>query len=542
MGRHRGRSGSKEENGQNTEGQGEAVRNGNVQTKKDQYIYRNLGSVFIIAVMALFLFLLRYDVPLYGDDVGGLVSNNPDSTYVDDRVVEGECVLNLDYSLSESWDRLCYSYIMWNGRVATKLVTPLVRLIFSLPDGINWVLFSLYITGFLLGLLLMTVYIICGNIKEGMRNPAIILLTGTILFYIPCYSYAYMTRLIMYTFTNIYVVSVILYLAFYGAIRRVYLRHNDLCAKTGYLTDTRMKDAQLPGGMVTVSGLVGINILGLLAGLSHEAYGVIFGMVLLTQLVRFWFENHRKISIRYLFMYIGYIIGFCICFFAPGNFNRAQQSHESTLRTVPLIRRLFNSIYIHVFVAYKFWIVPVIVLPILVIIVVVLFRKRILTVKDILKAVLNNLEWFFGFAMSAVTWGLVARVVNYGMLAANVLLIIGVIRVFRELWMIMEERHTIFDGQCDRTQIILTGVSIAVVIAMAAGNYADMSEVHQIANEWRENLSVARKVGMEEIIVPAYPEDLDPRFYDLRIINGQERYDKIACRVVYGTHVILDSR
>ena len=216
-----------------------------MQTKKENYIFRNLGSVFIIVVMALFLFLLRYDIPLYGDDVGGLVSNNPDSTYIDNRVVEGECVLNLDYSLSESWDKLCYSYIMWNGRVMTKVVTPLVRIIFSLPDGINWVLFSLYITGFLLGLLLLTVHMICGNLKEGIRNPAIILLTGTLLFYIPSYSYAYMTRLIMYTFTNIYVVSVILYLAFYGTIRRVYMRHTDLSAETGHLTDSRTDAVQI---------------------------------------------------------------------------------------------------------------------------------------------------------------------------------------------------------------------------------------------------------------------------------------------------------
>ena len=516
-----------------------------MQTKKENYIYRNLGSVFIIVVMALFLFLLRYDVPLYGDDVGGLVSNNPDNAYIDNRVVEGECVLNLNYSLSESWDKLCYSYIMWNGRVMTKVVTPLVRIIFSLPDGISWGVFSLYITGFLLGMLLLTVHMICGSLKEGIRNPAIILLTGTLLFYIPSYSYAYMTRLIMYTFTNIYVVSVILYLAFYGAIRRVYMRRADLHAETGHLTDSRTNTVQISGGaaaFITVRTLVGINFLGLLAGLTHEAYGVIFGMVLLTQLVRFWFENHRKISIRYLFMYIGYIIGFCICFFAPGNFNRAQQSHESTLRTVPLIERLFNSIYIHAFVAYKIWIVPVIVLPLLAILIVVLLRKRILKVKDILTAVMNNLEWFFGFAMSAVTWGLVARVVNYGMLAANVILVIGVIRVIRELWLIVEERITIREGQFDRTQMILAGLSIAVVIAMAAVNYADMSSVHQVANEWRENLRIARKVGMEEIIVPAYPENLNPRFYDVGIINGQERYDKIACQVVYGTHVIIDSR
>ena len=66
-----------------------------------------------------------------------------------------------------------------------------------------------------------------------------------------------------------------------------------------------------------------------------------------------------------------------------------------------------------------------------------------------------------------------------------------------------------------------------------------MSAVHQVANEWRGNLYLARKVGMEEVLMPAYPEGLDSRFYDLNAINSQGRYDKIACRIVYGTHVVI---
>ena len=518
------------------------VRSGNGRATKKSYLYRNLCSGLIIAILALFLFLLRYDVPLYGDDLGELVANNPDSTYIDDRIVEGECTLDLDFSVSKSWDKLTYAYLMWNGRVVTKLVTPLVRVIFSLPDGMNWVLFSLYITVFLLFLHLMAVCIICGSFKEGIRNPAVVLLTAILIFYLPSYSYAYMTRLIMYTFTNIYVVSVILYLAFYVVIRRVYVNRADLRAE-GRTDSGRygLQTAEASGTETALTGkrLVGINLLGLLAGLSHEAYGVIFGMVLLIQLARFWLVSHRKISIRSLFMYAGYFVGFCICFFAPGNFNRAQQSHESTLYTVPLTERLFNSIYIHAFVAYKVWILPAIVLPLLIILLAVLIRKKILTVKDILMAFLNNLEWFAGFAMSAITWGLVARVVNYGMLAANVILVIGVTRILRELWIHAAGRMMEGDRMLERVHMAAAGLSAAVVVFMAVCNYADMSAVHQVANEWRGNLYLARKAGMEEVLMPAYPEGLDSRFYDLNAINSQGRYDKIACRIVYGTHVVI---
>lgn len=497
---------------------------------KERYLYRNVCSGVIIAALALFLFLLRYDIPLYGDDVGWLVLNNVDDEYLDNDVIEGECTLNLDYSFKMTWERISHAYLKWDGRVISRAVMPVIRLIFTFPDGTDWILFSVYIMGVLMALLIVMIQVICGSIRKGMQAPGTILLTAVLLYIVPEYSYAYMTRLIMYVFANIYVLSVILYLVFYMVVRRIYTLYTDL----------KTENECTAGSFLTARRLVGINLLGLLAGLSHEAYGVIFGMVLFVQLVRFWLQNRRTMSIRYLFMYVGYFTGFCICFFAPGNFNRAQQSHESALHTVSLVERLLNSIYIHAFVAYKIWIVPCIVLPFLTIFIAVLLRKKILIVKDILLAVLNNLEWFLGFAMSAVTWGLVTRVVNYGMLAANVLLIIGVIRVFRELWMLVTDRIMARDEQVERVRKVIAGVSMAAVVLLCMENYAEMLSAHKVADVWRENLRVARKVGMKEITVPAYPEDLEARFYDLNAINNQDRYDKVACQVVYGTKVVIE--
>lgn len=495
---------------------------------------KEICSVFIIAGLALFLFLLRYDIPLNGDDVGGLVANNPDSSYIDGRVVEGECTLDLDFSPKASWNRLRQSYFLWDGRVITKFVTPLVRMIFALPDRISWAFFSIYIAGMLLVMFLLTIRVICGSITAGMKEPVIVFLTGILLFGVPSYSYAYMTRLIMYTFTNIYVISVILYLVFYMQIRCIYERYAAMQADAA---SADRSDRQLCG----IWMFIGVNLVGALAGLSHEAYGVIFGVVLLTQMLRFWCIGNWKTRISSMFLYPGYLIGFCICFFAPGNFNRAAQSHESTLRTVPLLTRFLNSAYIHAFVAYKIWIVPIIVLPILVVMMVVLLHKKILVWREVFIAVIHNMEWFLGFAMSVVTWGIVARVVSYGMLAANAMLIIGIIRTFRELWMLVIERIMAEkkEGKVEKIQNILAGLSVIVVIFLAAGNYSDVSVVHQTAKEWREKIWLARKVGMEEIEVPAYPEGLDHRFYDLDVMNNQGRYDKISARVVYDTHIVL---
>lgn len=493
-----------------------------------------LCSIFSIAVLAVFLFLLRYDLPLYGDDIGGLVANNPDNTYIDENVAVGECTLDLDFSPKASWNRLRRSYFSWDGRVVTKLVTPLVRMIFALPDGMNWVFFSIYIAGMLFVMFLLTIRAICGSINVGMKEPVIVFLTGILLFCVPSYSYAYMSRLIMYTFTNIYVISIIMYLAFYMLIRGVYERYAAVQADDG---STCRSDGRLCGTLT----LIGINLSGALAGLSHEAHGVIFGVVLLTQMLRFWFTNNWKIRIRSMFLYPGYVIGFCVCFFAPGNFNRAAQSHESALRTVSLFTRLFNSIYIHTYVAYKIWIFPLVVLPVLAVVLIVLLYRRVLGWKEVFMAVVRNLEWYLGFAMSAVTWGIVARVMTYGMLAANVLLVIGVIRTFRELWSLAAERISASEKKNRGAVTVLAGMSVVAVMGLLFWYSSQISAVHRTADVWRAHIRVARKVGMEEIEVPAYPEGLDHRFYDLNAMNNQRQYDKIAARVVYGTRVVLNT-
>ncbi len=491
-------------------------------------IYRNTCSIIMMAALTVFLFLLRYDVPLYGDDVGWLVSNNPDDEYLDEQVVEGECTLNLDYSLRATWNKIEHAYVTWDGRVTARAIAPLIRWIFSLPDGVNWVLFSVYVVSVVLMLYLLTVQAICGSLRAGMNTPELMLLTGLLLFFVPEYSYAYMTRVLMYVFTNIYVVSVILYLSFYRLISRF------LGGSAGSCSAERTSSKSLTAGR-----LIGINALGLAAGLSHEAYGVIFGAVLLTQLIRFWLENRRRISIRYLFMYAGYLAGFCICFFAPGNFNRAAQSHESTLRTVPVLQRLFDSIYIHMFVAYKMWIVPVVVIPLAAAAVIVLLRMRMLLWKEMAAAVIHNLEWFLGFAMSAITWGLVARVMNYGMLAANVLLMIGVLRVLCEWKRCVTGRIASGERQITIIRSVSAGIGLVIVLFMIIGNGSELMEVHRTADVWRNNIRLARRDGMEEIEVPAYPEDLNPKFYEPEVVNYQNLYDKAAYRVVYGTRVVV---
>lgn len=505
--------------------------------EKEESLYI-LCSVLVIVAFAVFFFLLRYDVPLHSDDIKVLVINDPDNQYLDNSVVNGECELDLDYSIGATWRRLGQTYFTWDGRVIGRTVTSLIRMIYTLPDGINWIVFSIYIMLVQLILILITVQTIFGRLRTAVRHPMMILLTAVVIYIIPSYSYAYVSNLIMHLFTDIYVLSVILYLAYYGVIRRIFgLSERRRAEGVGL----QKEEHSVNKSVITVKALIGINILGLLAGLSHEAYGVIFGTVLLTQLIKFWWSRHRRISVRYLFMYIGYVIGYCICFFAPGNFNRAQQSHEEGLRTVSLFHRMWNSMYIHLFVAYKMWIIPVVVIPLLIICIVILFKKKILTVKDVMSAILNNLEWVAGFAMSVIAWGLVAIVARYGMLAANVILLIGVSRVLYELWCCVSERIMWQKNIIVKMRKILAVCSIVIVFVLFAENYSELMEVHHVASTWREQIYLARRDGLEEIKVPPYPVDImNPKFYKVDHINRQENYDKISYRLIFGTHIVID--
>lgn len=95
---------------------------------------------------------------------------------------------------------------------------------------------------------------------------------------------------------------------------------------------------------VSVKKISLINLLGLVAGISHELIGAwflfqfIFGTFIRTHSIK-----KTLINCKYL---AGTIIGYIICFVAPGNFVRASHQHEAGLST-PIIPRMVKSFSMH---------------------------------------------------------------------------------------------------------------------------------------------------------------------------------------------------
>ena len=104
------------------------------QSVNKEYFYRKVCSLLIIAAAAFFLFFLRFDVPLYGDDVGWLVLNNPDSSYLrnireiflDENV--RKCVLNTPVSVRERSNQLLYLGMQYPEKLLLRMLRVIIRI------------------------------------------------------------------------------------------------------------------------------------------------------------------------------------------------------------------------------------------------------------------------------------------------------------------------------------------------------------------------------------------------------------------------------
>lgn len=482
-----------------------------------EYICTGLVLMFFIG----FFLFVRYNSPLIGDDVGELVNEYPYYTYMDDYVPPAQKTLNMGYSPAVMWKELSFYYMKWNGRVSQYLLIPITRMILTDMNEIRWVVFAIYITTILICMYLCILRMVFGNLKKAFAVPLKTLLIGLLLFYVPTFSYAYMSRMFMYTFANIYGLAVILYMLYCSGVRQR-LERDDFS---------------------NVKRLVGLNLTGLLAGLSMEADGVVFGAVMLVQVIRYWMKK-KKIDLRCIVMYVGFVIGFCLCAFAPGLLNRSRSTHEAAMHTVPLIERMLKSIWIHLYAASRVFIVPAIGIPLAVFVVLFLLHQKKITIKELLAASGRHAEWFIAYMISALFWGVCPEVVIYGMLATNVVLVIGVFKVINEIQEMINCKGGTGKSSISWIRSVCMALSVLIPICMIGVKLPELRVVSATAKVWRDEIFAARELaenGQEpEIVLPRYPEDTDYRFFMTNFNNDQSMWDGEPYRLVYGVHIVLE--
>lgn len=261
-------------------------------------------SLSITALLFVFLFIFSisyYRQPL-GDDVLFQFTKGY-NMYLDNNNGEiGQQITNLPL-LMESLKGV---YAYHSGRIIGFALIPLLS-IFGQT-------FTAALTGLSFAfLILLAAAMIFDNFNESLKHPLILLSLFLIIFYFnPGVGF-----LSMWTFTSIYVVSLIL-LGIYYCVYRITL----ICGKQPI--------APLP--------LIGFNALGFFAGLIHQIYGLVFlilvGVLALKEILR------NQAPLKRLFRHSGLLLGTIICLIAPGNYVRLINSHDSILMARPFLEKM----------------------------------------------------------------------------------------------------------------------------------------------------------------------------------------------------------
>ena len=271
--------------------------------------------------------------------------------------------------------------------------------------------------------------------------------------------------------------------------------------------------------------------LGFLAGFSHE----VLSLCMIIAVGISWLKAmcQRKQIWKDSFRHTGFIVGYLLCFFAPGNFYRMKQSHD--VITASLKRRLFNSIKAHITVLIgtrEAKVLFVITLLIVCAAVVILMIKKD---KEMLKKLcLENIEFIISGASSILIWSFFPRVPTYGLVLWLFIVYIVLLRV---IWEVSGRWNV---AASYRPRILQEGIAIALLALFAIYYRNEISSYIEVAVERDRLVTEAVAHGDDEVVVPKVPEDLPTQRYMLDYLNGQEQYDTdYYCRY-YGVHIIIE--
>lgn len=446
-----------------------------------------LSIVILLFFATLWFTLMYYRMPL-GDDV--LVQHETGiNLYLDNS---NKNVGNLITSGTQIWDKMIYEYHVWNGRILGELGTPLL--------GIFGQLFTAVISVVIYtGIVLASGVLAFGSLKNTLRNPLAILVFAVILFW---YSEA-MGMMAMWIMTCIYGLTMLLYL--------IYMGMNNIIISKKFVLKMRW--------------IVLFNILGFITGMTNEALGAIcFILIMIRTFVSIY---QQKAGIKRIFMHSGLFVGYCICFFAPGNFNRMAQSHDSSRMIVGILARMKSSLYMHYTTLKGTDPLNIAIMTLLLF----LFFVTILpfTRKKMKQLFVNNYEYLIGILASIGIWGLVPYTPQYGTL------------LWLDFVLIFLLKNITVDKKLAKFSLVGI-VSICLLSYIGIKNYAWMSALRTTTTEWRTTIKTALENGQDEVLVPQYPEITNNYFTIWNYPNRQEDYDTSYYQSYYGIHILVDKK
>lgn len=461
-------------------------------------------SIAFLALLGVYIFLIFNFRPLMGDDFSFYYYKEV-SGYVDsDAFSDLTFQTKIGIPFSERLDILKNSYNTFSGRVISMLCS----MFYSMIN--NRMVFAVLAVGIYIGVILLSARLIYRNVRETLQHPFVLILLGSFLL---LYNEG-VGNLYMFTMLFHYGVTYLLWLVLINfAMDSVYTKEK-----------------------ISTKCLILINIFGVFAGLTHEMIGAL--ALLMIAAISIGIKGWKE-GITYIKYYIGAAIGYVICFFAPGNFNRANTDHDAAILD-PYSIKFVKSAKQHILTFFRMEEVGVVILGIAVFAFIILLilkirKKEIISWK-------KALFWQICVGVSVLMWAAVSYVPKYGILLAMIAQIVAIMRLFddpenKET----NEREKNLQEKNNRVTWIFSGISILLVLAI----FINLSWVPTMIHETRERevlVAEAAMAGKEEVIVPSYSERVTCHSVMVpnNLNNSRFYRGKKVSQVYYGTKIVVE--
>lgn len=263
-----------------------------------------------------------------------------------------------------------------------------------------------------------------------------------------------------------------------------------------------------------------IQLLGFMAGFGHE---IISLMILGAGMIK-WYIGHclKTRRLADLKIYIGYMIGYSCCFFAPGNFRRANRPHDAITTTYS--DRLSEAIAQHYVAIMGSRECKSIFIGLLICAIVVIGLYTLRKQRDvIMEILLNHINFLLVAIISIPIWAFAPATPAYGTFLFSLLIYAFILSFATEIGR--------FIPCIDRINVVGSIIIVIMFIAMYGGEIKSFSET---TLERRRLVAEAVDLNLSEVIVPRYSESLNRSRYLLSYLNDQKQYDTDYYIYYYG--------
>ncbi|MFA5879148.1 MAG: DUF6056 family protein [Candidatus Margulisiibacteriota bacterium] len=438
---------------------------------KSNITFTYILSFLIIFLVLFFIIFIAYFRQPLGDDVLFQFTDGY-RNYIDGYVGDSG---NQVKDLSSLFISVKGIYLHHGGRIIGFTLIPLLsifgQMFISIVTGICFVFLLLLAGGF-----------IFGNFKELFKHPLVILFLFLLLFYFN----PSMKHLLMWTMTSIYIVSLILLGTYF------------------YIFKEKLKFCSIA---LSKKNIILFNILGFLAGFTHE----VFGFTILSLIVFFTVKEIvvNKLPVKRILYHTGLFLGTILCFTAPGNIMRLSGSHDAIRFSAPYILKLLGVFTITKEIIYGVKCISLLLFLFLILIIILKYisSNNSFTSKVVYFIKKNYVDIFF-LAYLLIIWSLFPYIGTWGTL---LFLFWFTIFIFKNILVYSFSKEENFISKFEKNifGFFLVGLIVLILIIQ---NFSWMTSMAKTTIERNTLISNAIKNNKISVDVPLYSNICSNRF------------------------------